>query len=748
MRSLIKTKLTGVQIGAMIILTVVCIVTGCFIGLSIRDAKSYIFDLDVFMNELKQSDGSFVVEAGSIEGEDHYHSTRFSLQKGSQVLGIDYEAESDYSFTVSLDNDNQVTMVMPAGEGTATQILELDWPTDRAYLNFDLPADNSIEIKKVYITSDKLLYTDGIFQMIILVIIYLAGMYIIIRLPVLERDSKIALVCLTVALVIVNLPMYTDIVLDDPGRWKLFNPFEAMTRFGIDTRAQLLRLEAVMYGILDRQCPVIIGPNYLNECGELTFLYPDLFLYPFAVMRLLGASMLMVFRLMNILVNFFTMLSMYFVCVQISQNRMMSVFFTVLYMFEPHRLRVILEKGAATGMGLPYIFVPLCILGVYFIIKEKKQGAFLLAFGMTGIIESHITTVILVMVLLVILFAVFFREMIKEKSIRLSLTLKSILLAAVFNMGTIVIFLYYYLKGINTDSLLWDNWPEYLLGPSALITNEESLFYTVGLIIAVVFIALMRGGSVENRISYALIGYAAAFQIMSSKLFPWEFLMRHFKIIGTFTNYMQKPHRFYTVMASALVLGILFLIKDRPLKGMLRRSCLIIVCCVLVFGTFVKYSDYLSEDPLLYDQLTGDMNTRQNYNYLPVGVNKEMEFSGSASLSDWDSVESLNYYKRGTQADFTYISSAEGVYAEFPLLAYSGYVAEDETKTPLEIIQGECGRIRVYLKGDGIQHELHIDFKVKPVFTILYLLSLGACIASVVYFVIVYYVKGKNTSLE
>ena len=85
-------------------------------------------------------------------------------------------------------------------------------------------------------------------------------------------------------------------------------PFDAITRFGIDTRAHLLRLEGDMYGFLDGQFPVVISPNFLNENGELTFLYPSIFLYPFALMRILGASMPFVFRLMCVLINIFTLI--------------------------------------------------------------------------------------------------------------------------------------------------------------------------------------------------------------------------------------------------------------------------------------------------------------------------------------------------------------------------------------------------------------------------------------------------------
>lgn len=598
-----KIKMSRIRLLIISGFTLVCIIMGCMIAASVKDAGRYSFDLGLFASELEEN-GSLVIDSAREYEQDYYHSTRFSLRNGSYTISVGYEADSDYNLEISSDNDNNCTLPMPAGSGTATCTISPEWPTDRAYINFEIPDDNRVVISDISIESTGLMYTDGIFQLLILLAIYAIFIFHAVRFDKYDKEKKLAVIIIPTLIILLNLPLYINPAGDASGSWPVFDPINPMTRFGIDTRGHLLRLEAVVYGLLDGQFPVVIAPNLLNECGELSFLNPDFFLYPFAVIRLLGGSMLFAYRILSVSVNICTVLAMYYACRQITDRRKTALVLTAVYVFEPHRLRVILEKGAAVGMGLPYVFLPLCVAGIYLILKKKKKGVFLLAFGVTGIIESHITTLVLLMIFLAVLLVVFIKELTADKMSRAVLTVCSALLAAVMNMGMIVIFLYYYISGI-----------------------------------------------------------------------------------------------------------------------------------LLVYGTSVKYSDYFSEGPLLYDQILGNMNTRQIYNYLPIGVDKDMEFSGTASLSDWDNVESLYYKKRGTHADYSYISYAEGVYAEFPLLMYNGYVAVDEAGNRMDIESGDCGRVRIGLKGDGMQHEVHVAFKVKRVFAGVYVVSLIAAVIAAVCFV-------------
>ncbi len=98
-------------------------------------------------------------------------------------------------------------------------------------------------------------------------------------------------------------------------------------------------------------------------------------------------------------------------------------------------------------------------------------------------------------------------------------------------------------------------------------------------------------------------------------------------------------------------------------------------------------------------------------------------------------MESLSYSKRETHIDYSYISRAEEVYADLPLFYYIGYQGTDENGLDIALRKGSDGHILADLKGDGLQHSIHVRFKVKPLFTVLWLLSLAASLAIVCIFI-------------
>lgn len=717
---------------------IIGIVSIAFLGLlladavSIRRAKSYSFDLRTLAPEVSAPDGILSIDSGT---DVTVHSTRFSLRAGTYQISVEYEADADYSLFIPLDNDNNTTLYLPAGQGIASGEFELRWPTDRAYMVLEPATDGTVRIRSITVNSDKIICTDSIFRFVLLVVLYVIFVSFIIKAPGYTGEKRIVLLAMLVLAVIINLPYYLNFYPGDSGQWVIQGPFDAITRFGIDTRAHLLRLEGDMYGFLDGQFPVVISPNFLNENGELTFLYPSIFLYPFALMRILGASMPFVFRLMCVLINIFTLISIYFSCRKMSAGAVLSTAISAIYLFEPHRLWVMFGQGAGCGAGIAYIFAPLAVAGVYMILRQDKNGVWLLALGVTGILQSHITSLALLLSLLFVLFVVFIKELLLEKCTGMKLLGKAVLIGLLMNLGVMVPFVYYYCSGVNTSALVWGNWDEVLMGFPEFISNEMSLFYLAGLIIATAAAFVLRNKSMEYKMALAMLIYAAVFFYMTTSFFPWDFLMEKSYAMKAFTDIMQLPERFYTIMAPALLLSILLLIRDQKREKKYGLAASAVIFGTLVYGAVINIGGFITTGPLLYDQVTGDMNSKQLFDYLPVrdDLEPEMEISGTASLSDWDNVESLFYNKLGTKVDYSYSTAKDDVYAEFPLLDYKGYIVWDENGKALDHDTGSKGRIRVGLEGDGNVHEIHIAFRVKPVFTFAYVFSLLFSITVILY---------------
>ena len=66
----------------------------------------------------------------------------------------------------------------------------------------------------------------------------------------------------------------------------------------------------------------------------------------------------------------------------------------------------------------------------------------------------------------------------------------------------------------------------------------------------------------------------------------------------------------------------------------------------------------------------------------------------------------------------------------------------------MEVIKGDRGRLTVYLTGDGTQHEIHVGFRVHPIFKLTYILSLAAAAVIILLYIRIYILKQGNRNTD
>ena len=709
-------KLTKKQIFILSVMIII-LITGIFTIVSeYRTAKDYSFDLSAFT--------------------DRTDSPAFSLPSGSFSIEFFYTTGHDLLVSLRLDNDNVQDVLLPSSEGSFSYPFMLDHPTDRAKLSFYPDAPEDLNVTAITLHADHLLFTDPLFHLAILVTVLILLTVLSLYIDKLPSGSVKTIAFLTVTCIIVNIPLYI-------GKG---------SNFGVDTRAHMLRIEGIMTGLLDHQLPVIISPNYLNEFGELSFLYPDLFLYPFALLRLFGVSMFTVYRFAMAVINILTVLSIYYSAKCICNNDKAVCASVILYTFEAHRLRIMFMNGAGAGAGIASVFIPLCIAGYYLILTEEKgtknnRGLYLLAFGITGIMQSHIMTLLLMAAFIVILSLCCIKTLLACRCEKLLILIRAAGLTLLMNAGFLIIFIRYYFSGWSSAALLWSDFVSWLLTPAMMFTSAQSLFYMIMLLTTTALLIKKRGsGSPAYRYALTLTLICTVIYIMSTTLFPWGFLMEHSSFIYTVAMFIQQAHRFYTLIAAPVIMAPLLLFtkpdrlseaeaNDIKHNGIIYTICCSLVCLILLFGVWDEMRMYFGNDLLLHDAVTGDYNSELLLDYVPSGTDEESVKYDTGTLSDESSVESLSYSKRGTHINYSYICHAPGVYADFPLLYYPGYEAADETGALISIRKGENGHILADLKADDSTHSISLAFKVNRFYTISWLLSLiFLCVVIIRYF--------------
>ena len=321
--------------------------------------------------------------------------------------------------------------------------------------------------------------------------------------------------------------------------------------------------------------PWIYSKSYFGVGYPLGIFYPDIFLYPFAILVKLGISSYASYMMMLIIMNFFTGISAYF-CVKkiltyekIDNVEYKALVIALMYFVYPYRIWDVFFR-MAVGESMAFIFLPMIILGVYEIFKQEKLGVALF-FGMTGIVYSHILSVVIVSVVLIIYYVLNIGDIIKKPRIILNTVINAIFTVLSTLMVTLPIFemqsftKLYYQTGIKTFGWLKNN----VFGLK--IGGINSIISTI--IITVLLIVLSTKVGFKGKLGIVL-GYSivlctglfawgpleAMFPFINILQFPWRLLiigaMPFAVLVGTAT-YNKKP--IYISLIVLLWLGTVFL---------------------------------------------------------------------------------------------------------------------------------------------------------------------------------------------
>lgn len=660
-----------------------------------------------------------------------------TLREGDYTYQISYQTDSDVSAHFTVNANQDFFLPLPAGQTIAESTFTVSPYTDKFRIIFQSPSEGSLCIKEVTVRADKPLYNDFYFYIVLLIILGITGVclygFVCFGKKSFNREQIVVSILFLAAVMIVNLPIFYDYL------W-----------FGIDTRAQLLRMEGIRIAVRERQIPAIINPNYCNDFGELGCMYPSLFLYIPALLRSVGISMMTAYKTAHVLINIAS-LSVMYVCVKdITGSRRGAAVAALLYCFSPHRIYVMYFGGQALGMGIAMIFFPLVFVGLYHILIGNQKKWYLLAIGISGIFQSHILSCVLALTICVI-FGLCYVKRLWQENRWLSL-IKSVILAIFLNLYAIVPFLYYYRSGLTLDKLE-RNFLDALIGIKDILIGYRGLAFFMCIAVVVVWFFLYhRKNSTEDSgyssnlsfVRFLLIAAVITY-VFSSALFPWKVLYP-LPLIHSALTFLQFPERFLLISAPAIAMavGILSAELFENAANTVKRL-LIFLCTLICFvGICMEYRDFYSCDKLLTSPITGDIYSRIQEDYLPAGTQTSFYQSNVLVGGNEESFTVNSYYKDGTRIIFSYTCSTTDNYVEFPLFYYDGYKAIDESGQPLLLEKGDQNKVRVYTEKTDIEKQITVYFSTFWYFKLCVLISALAFIVCICIIVRSRLVKSKT----
>ena len=685
---------------------VYCVLTVLIVGffaIQAMKADHYSFDLSQF----KVTGGTYHSDSNSIEGtaENEYFAEApiYTLPRGDYILHIQYASDVEGDVLVRASNDCVFSVPLPASDGSvayAESAFSLVGGTDKGKMDFAAMAEGHMELYEVTLSCNHMIYTDYVFYIMLVLILgilvsvgyfrYQSGKWK----PVKEQFIYAAVFILT--------------VLCSSGFF-----IEKGLTFSVDTRAQLLRIEGIRAGLFEGQFPVIINPNYCNQYGELGALYPGVLIYFAAVLRYFGVSMMTAYKALMILIDLGVAGIMYITAKSVLRSPKWAMTAAVIYSFEAYRLHNV-TGGGGTGTGAALVFLPLVIVGIYHIVMDDRKKWYWLGIGMFGMFSSHLLTTIFAVIFLVLFCIVNIKRCINKEVIFACLKAMGLFLA--LGAGFILPFLRYYFTDWNKTALQWSDFYGTVFSASQIPMVAYSILTLCFVVLAGIMLFIMyRKGEKPTVFCLQLYISIACMYVMTMALFPWRLLGR-IGAVDELLKMIQFSDRVLALASPMIALLAAWILSMNKSKN-LQRACVILTGAMVLYSAIFGYNYYVQKDILLWDEVTGDINSKAQEDYLPAGTLSEYYATDSGNISDYDAVQSLLYQKTGTHITYQYICANEGEYIEAPLFYYDGYEAYDEDGNGLRTEIGTQNRVRVYLEKSLEPKTIYIQFKVSLIYT-------------------------------
>ncbi|OXM99722.1 glycosyltransferase family protein [Bifidobacterium vansinderenii] len=544
---------------------------------------------------------------------------------------------------------------------------------------------------------------------------------------------------LLVIFVIASIPMFMTYLPFTPGHDLFFH---------------LYRIQGIADGLRTGQFPVRMQTSQLEGYGyPVSILYGDIFLYPAALLHLLGFSINTSYKLFVLTINALTVITAYILARRIFGSRIIGILAGALWTLAPYRLEDVYLR-ASVGEYTALFFVPVLLYGMYAIFfRSGERFSWLwVAIGCSGIVLSHAVSVFLVAIpasLLLVVGLIRHHDLAVWKNLLLSC-------ASIIGLSLwfLVPFIDYYRNvdmkvsaldavGKMTSAAANAIQPAQMFmlfvpmnGMSSGDPNSvQEMPFALGwsllagfavFIVAALLADVSRSGLKQMVTIGGTVGVVAlVVMFMSTMLFHWNVTRFAWwnKAVSTLAT-IQFPWRFLGVASVLLVFVAcagMFLIQS---DGTLSRFAVPVISVLLILS--VCEAGVAATTWMENAESSGQFSIREkdpasnfgvmNGEYLPAATDTGKLLAGDSRLAKTRGATISDYEKHGTTIDFNIEQSSSGAKVELPLLMYPHYVidsAESTTNSGLTLTANDDGRM-VLLIDEAYSGHVTIRF-VEPV---------------------------------
>lgn len=590
------------------------------------------------------------------------------LNKGTYTLKASILTKNDVSWKIvdyacGLDEGVLADGVIPQNSLLLIEEFHVENNSNQIFLviedeSMQFQVDSAIEIELV-----KDSYTDWIWLVVIVGVI----------LAIIFYSNSVEIKILSCAAVVLMIPYMNSGLIS-----------------GHDLKFHLLRIEGIAEGLREGLFPIRINTVFNNGYGNYNSIYyPELFLYLAAILYLCGASIMMSYKILILIINLLTAFVGYYSFEKIFGKRM-ALIGGILYLMNPYRM-VNMYLRAALGELLAMIFLPLLLLGIYELLYRNEKKWWISVVAVSGIIQSHILSLEISFGLVVVVTLISWKQLVgKESKKRWISIIKAIVSVVFVNLWFLLPLLSEMRREISISSrgytmssralIPWQIFLTFFEMKGGNIDNGyiSEMPFSIGIVLLIcvciyIYLAYCTGwiekGEKKLGNVCLLLGIVCCY--MATEWFPWKFVEEH--SILKFLCILQFPWRtltfaslFFTVIA-VIVMKHLMENKKETVLGILAVLQLLLVVnaidsTVMDSGMMLESRNQYSPEYINYDYYSKYFDRRV------------IEEQADNIVVEGADAKVGNYVHEGTEITFELEKNSEDeIVLHFPLYNYGCY---------------------------------------------------------------------------
>ncbi|MBR1913982.1 MAG: glycosyltransferase family 39 protein [Lachnospiraceae bacterium] len=672
-----------------------------------------------------------------------YFTDDIALPAGDYGVTLEYEANKDTEIAMYLDNsDNAYPATMNKDENEYFYELHLDDYNDIIHFGYSVENPEDFTLKGVSVKSNKSLFRDYImlafFFLMIAAFIYRT--FISSNCLSVKKEERGWILLIVIGVLLSSLPLFSG---------TLF--------WGADDPAHVMRLEGIKDALMNRQFPVFVFPKNDSGYGLLGYMYPSLFMYIPALLRIMRVSIPTVMNSLYFVFNVITAVVAYYSAREIYEEKEPSYMFAVLYLLLPYRL-VNIYNRADVGETLGMCFLPMIIAGMYMCLDDEKRkdtyrAVAYITLGMTAIINSHVLSSALIVGFVVLYALIFIKRLINKDFAKI--LIGSLLCTILLNAGYIVPFVKLYTFGLNISDMTHKVFSGRFAFADLISVHDFStgsawggisLIGVLGIIIFIVgaIKGKKKNGGIKERFMVVSGIISLVLFLMVPSEFPWDIILKA-DALKKVTGVLQFAFRFMMLAAPLLVLVTVYYIYEMKSDTKRQRAVVTAVILTAAVSVMPAICNEMRSEPYMQKRSGGasDIILRE---YWPQGVTDGV-FNDDFLFWSSENLVFEGYEKNGLRVDFDYYTlSGEDESIQPPILYYPGYkavaVTSEGKKYDLGVSRGDYYRVRIDLPAALSGSHVKFYYGGLWYFYIAYAIS----IISAVVFTVIYIRRYKNVT--